>query len=1458
MKCTSCQTTINSGTRVCKVCGHPVTLNPTLEDLYFSRLAANAPPNLVRKVRSAPYLAKERRVVTAIMFNVANRDVLEQKIPKEELNPLLNDALDRFANIIFQYEGTIAKLWENTVLAFFGAPITHEDDALRAVHAAVSILNDVQDYSKEIRSPYGLPMQLNMVLNTGPVLIGDIKSNLKFDFQSLENTLECMDFAIQAAIPRCEVILFEDTYRFVKPFIESTRLDDISCEDINQDLYLWRLDKVVDQPKDLGQMPTMQSTSLIGRQKELDLLMELGETVLAGLGRVGLVLGEPGIGKTRLVLEWKRRLKMLDSTNQPRWIEGAGLAFGRELAYHLLKNMLRSALEIGETASEEIIKENLRATLSDKKTVDQENLYLFLAHFLDVQLSDADEDRIHNMNATELRSQYLFAIRTFLRNLANVQPLIIILEDLHWADDSSIGLLIDLLSLTTFSPILFCLVSRPDRESSGWRLITAARDRFGPRLTEIELDKLDENESQVLVKQLVDIDEIPEVIATMVLGKSEGNPYFIEELIRMLINEGILIRKNDRWVVTQKMDPKKIPDSLQGLLTARIDRLSPETRLTLRVASVIGRVFPERVIEYVLTQQTAELDLMEQMGTLESIGMIKVAQVNPELSYKFQHILLQDAAYHSIFETDRSDLHLSVGKALEKLYPEQRERLASQLAHHFIQGQDTQKAITYLDMAGHVAMDSFAHAEAELYYSQALELTKQPEALAHINTDLGEALAQQGKHREAIKAWENAIHYHRELENADRLARIYAWSARSAYWGYDPQRSLEICLEGLEAVKGAMESPDIAYLIHETGRAYLFNNQPEKARSYTQQALEMARRLDAVEVQAEALATIGILPSTKTKQAIAALEKAVSISESHNLYGSASRAYINLAAVIDNLGDIRLARDYRNRAIQLGNKAGGVSDELLINQSIANASLWLGDFNDAQNRIEQMRQISRQNGAYLDDNTLNLLYLEGNFYRLKGNFSPSIEIFSDLIDRSRQKNDQELILEANRAMAEVILESHRLDETQRNSSNLDITLSMINEVIQSTHETTNTNVATQCLLSNIHALKGNLEEAEQALVIANRVYRNQPAMQDRVRIILAQARLETARSNFDKAIELLSDTAELLEKMEGRWWRARIWLEMGMIHLNRSDPEDIDQAQSLFRESLAEFRELGVNYYPELIVDKLRELKRISHDQAVAHRQVNLELAEAGRVQHTFIPRHSPSIFGYDISGALLPARETSGDFYDFIDLEDGKLGVVIADVGDKGAGAALYMAMSRTLIRTYAVEGKLPPEGVIQEVNRRILTDTQRGIFLTVVFGILDPQQGIFTYVNAGHNPPYLLRKQNEALVPTPLQKTGTLVGIFEESRWRTRTIKLNPGDVLVLYTDGITEAQNGSGGFFGNDRLMNTLEIGFDTSAKTFRNAILERVQGFTGSAPRLDDISLIIISRDNEEDSTNGIGS
>jgi sigma-B regulation protein RsbU (phosphoserine phosphatase) len=257
------------------------------------------------------------------------------------------------------------------------------------------------------------------------------------------------------------------------------------------------------------------------------------------------------------------------------------------------------------------------------------------------------------------------------------------------------------------------------------------------------------------------------------------------------------------------------------------------------------------------------------------------------------------------------------------------------------------------------------------------------------------------------------------------------------------------------------------------------------------------------------------------------------------------------------------------------------------------------------------------------------------------------------------------------------------------------------------------------------------------------------------------------------------------------------------------------------------------------------------HAQTLAHQKTVQELDFAWQIQASFLPDALPQIDGWQLAATLKPCKETSGDFYDVISLPNGRLGFLIADVADKGMGAALFMALSRTLIRTYAFEHPTRPDLVLQSTNRRILTDTRNNMFVTVFYGILNPTSGELTYANAGHNPPYLFKAHAvdnslELIKSRGLRNTGMPLGILKQATWQAKSTTLDHGDTLIMYTDGITEAENVQDGFFGDYRLLAATQHNLNGSALAIQDAILSAVDQFSDSGAQCDDETLVIIKR------------
>jgi serine phosphatase RsbU (regulator of sigma subunit) len=1041
-------------------------------------------------------------------------------------------------------------------------------------------------------------------------------------------------------------------------------------------------------------------------------------------------------------------------------------------------------------------------------------------------------------------------VRQLFLSLAGIGPLILILEDLQWADPSSVELLSSLLPAISISPILLCLISRPDRDMPGWKLSTTGRELMGGRFTEIILDPLSEADGNLLISNLLGSDVLPDALTAMILSRAEGNPFYIEEVLRMLIDRGTIEQINGKWLQHRGTERTEIPDSLRGLLLARTDNLSDEEIRTLRVASVIGRQFTISILAKVIGSEASEIQLMSQLGALESSGLIRIYKVAPELSYIFQSALIQETAYDSLLEADRKKLHHAVGKALEELYSNERDasELAPMLGHHFFNAGDYNRALKYYTLAGDMALASYANQEAENHYRIALKLTESDSERAPLLYGLGMALRGQSRSEECIQVWREAIDIYRKMgpEYSEDVARLYARAARAAWEGGNTPESLNLCKVGLEEVAGSADSSGLALLVHEAARAYLFNGFGREAKSLCQEALDMARRLEIADVQADTLATMGLLPELSPAESTDLLTEAVQVAESAGLLSHAARAHNNLAALYANrIQDLQSAREHYRRSAEIRRLKGSKAGELLGLGGAAEISILLGDLEEAQSSLQLQRQLIDE---IIDPGpaVFHFRKIEALLMRYQGDIDEAARRLRTLQAEERQRGNLQNLIEVNCLLTEISLEAYELSKDKGGYS-WDEAEKSINEAISISEGGIGDKDWPIYLLSIIHVQQGNYKDAhhlqDQALENINRI--STPINQGW--LSLAQAKLATAEKNWDRALAAYDKSVGVFKKLRLRWLRARILAAWADMYAIRGEPADSERAQALLREALAAFDEMGVTFYAEIVKDKLQNLEAKSYSQALAHQIVAQEMAQAGKLQEDFLPGKPPELTGWELTVKLEPARETSGDFYDFIQLPDNRWGFVVADVADKGAGAALYMTMTRTLLRTFAGEFPDEPERVLNTVNQRILADTPASLFVTAFYGVIDPLSGSLLYCNAGHNPPYHLSPHSDDRVKV-LTRTGLPLGIFEDKAWERRSIKLEPGDVLVLYTDGVTDAQNPQGEFYDKEKLLACALSRLGRSAREMQDTLLTDINDHTSGAQRGDDLTLMILRRKN----------
>jgi class 3 adenylate cyclase len=575
-------------------CGQALSDPSEGDETLQVRLAAAAPAPLIDKMRAAR-LSGERKPVTAIFADVVGSTSLAETMDAEDWTVLINEAFDLMSKAVFRYEGTIAQLQGDAMVVFFGAPVAHEDDPERAVRAALEMVAETDEFARQLKADRGIDFRIRAGINSGPVLVGNVGSDLRYGYTALGDAMN-VAARMEAAAEAGTVVISATTYRFVADAFDVADLGEITVKGKAEPIQAYRVigpKAVRGRRRGLGAVGL--DSPMVGRSAELDALRSLFAVVAAGRGRVAVIVGEPGIGKSRLLTEFRTAI----ADANPTWIEGHCVSYGRTLPYHLALDLVRTTFAIPFSASETETKARLDDGLNRLLGAEAADVAPYLQHLLALPLDKEAAERVQ-FDPETLQGRYVASLHRVVRALAAHAPVVLVLEDIHWADPASVDLVLGLLPLVTQQPVLVLAAGRGETDAPGWKIVTQTRSVFGDALTELRLQPLTDNDSRTLVANLLEIESLPESVRNAILQRSEGNPFFVEEVIRMLIEKGAIVQHDERWVANETINAIEIPETLHGLLLARIDQLPELAKRSLRVASVIGRQFPVRVLESVL------------------------------------------------------------------------------------------------------------------------------------------------------------------------------------------------------------------------------------------------------------------------------------------------------------------------------------------------------------------------------------------------------------------------------------------------------------------------------------------------------------------------------------------------------------------------------------------------------------------------------------------------------------------------------------------------------------------------------------------------------------------------------------------------------------------------------------------------------------------------------------------
>lgn len=705
--CSACGKTNAAGNRFCDGCGS------TLHAVSPQQPRSYTPAHLAQKIlttRSA--LEGERKQVTVLFCDLANSTEMAQKLGPE----LMHDTLNAFFEIalaeVHRVEGTINQFLGDGFMALFGAPLAHEDHVLRALHSVLAIQRRLQEAAAVAGSSLA-QVKVRMGVNTGSVVVGRIGDNLRMDYTAVGDATHIaarlQQFAAPGAVCVSDAVqaVGRDQFEFASQGVHALK-------GVAKRVEIFTLVRA--QPRDdvgtegrsrahLGRLGV--ASPLVGRNAELSSFESALDALGQGRGSLIVLEGEPGVGKSRLMAEIRRRC----SGGSALWLEGRSLSFGRHLSYWPFIQLLKSAFGISEDDAEERswakLERGLQSLFGQRAT----EVLPYLATVMALPMAPGYEDRLQYLDGPGLRRQVFLCVRQLVELMAQRQPLIVALEDWHWADQSSVDLAEHLLPLCQSAPVLLIFPTRDTPEGPTRRVRDFAAAHPAMQQLDVKLAPLTPQDSALLVANLAGSLNLPLELRDRIQLKTGGNPFFIEEIIRSLITEGALVRDSatGSWKLVRRVDDVMVPDTLQGLILARIDRLRDDAKQTLKLASVIGRSFYDRVL---VALSEAGDQMHQYLNELELAELIREKQRQPELEYIFKHALVQEAAYGSILADNRRNIHRRVARAIEVLFPERLDEFASLLAHHYTCAEDWDKAQVYLFKAGEQAGRMAADAEA--------------------------------------------------------------------------------------------------------------------------------------------------------------------------------------------------------------------------------------------------------------------------------------------------------------------------------------------------------------------------------------------------------------------------------------------------------------------------------------------------------------------------------------------------------------------------------------------------------------------------------------------------------------------------------------------------------------------------------------------------------------------------
>ncbi len=1135
----------------CGNCGARLSATPSRVPLANDRqrLATTVPDALAQKISSVgKQIEGERRVVTVLFSDISGFTAIAERLDPEQVYDLIDSTLKAFIAEIYRHEGTIDKILGDGVMALFGAPIAHEDDPARAVRAALGMQDAVRRINADLEARLGISLRVRIGLHSGTVVVGSIGSDLRMEYTALGDTVN-VAARLQTAAEPGTILVSRAVYEPTRALFEFRELGALRVKNRVEPVDIFEVTAPRAIAGRVRGIPGL-SAPMVGRQEELARLRQIVDMLTTRrYGHIVLVTGNAGIGKSRLTAELKGYLA-------DKWatvLEGACLAYGQP-TYGVFLQILRALFGIAENDSEETAREKIERTISALLPASHTQVLPYIEHLLSIRIFDKELlARLRHLAPAQLQQQTFLAIQALLTAQAQTQPLVLIFEDIHWIDSLSLELLTFLLREVEQAPLLFYCNSRPDEGRAAEKIQRLGSDLYSDRFTHLPLAPLTHADSIALVDLLLTIHNLPETLKQLIPQRAEGNPFYLEEIIRMLIDRGIIRRGAEHWEMTPgaPLDDLQVPATLQGLILARVDHLSESARQALQCAAVIGRDFSYQLLESVVEGAP---HLAEDVQALEERQLI--ARVDHAAEYRFNHILIQDTVYHSLLRRRREYLHHKIAGAIETLFRDRLEDHLAELAFHYTESQDLDRALPYQIRAGKHAEERFANEQARRHYQLAANfLTRTTPSVRQridVYRGLGAVQTLTGDYAGATTAYLIALEVVHSAARTLETTREGAEIMRAIGRVCERRGDYVEALRWLEnALKELENDPDP----HSLERVRLYNDigwvqyrrgEFDQAYEWRMKTLRIVEGTEHYNEMASAYNGLVVLFTRRGDwaRATAYAEKALRLREMIGDLRGVSQSLTNLGSITGEMGEWPKSLSYLERSLAIRQRIGDIEGIALLNNNLSLLYRARGDYTRArelgQNALEIAEKIKHRNAHCVALINLAALAL------LQNEYDGAMLYLTPAIDLAKTMGSKEKLAEAHTLLAEA------------------------------------------------YAGKGESESAAQAAraAMTTAVEIGNKEIQGRAWRVLA--RLACDQRDFQTASDALERSLTLLSELNSPFELAQSRLQLAQLHIQR---EQFDQARGALEQALEMFTRLGAEAERARTQAELERLTKASTPQ---------------------------------------------------------------------------------------------------------------------------------------------------------------------------------------------------------------------------------------------------------------------